>query len=63
MVLIAYCVNVILHLIIAELSYNNGGVQLVKSFEGELFHGKNEADLQLECIYCLWAGNYDRCQR
>ena len=32
--------NVILHLIIAELSYNNGGVQLVKSFEGELFHGK-----------------------
>jgi len=34
MVLIAYCVNVILHLIIAELSYNNGGVQLVKSFEG-----------------------------
>ena len=40
MVLIAYCVNVILHLIIAELSYNNGGVQLVKSFEGGLFHGK-----------------------
>ena len=36
----AYIVNVILHLIIAELSYNNGGVQLVKSFEGELFHGK-----------------------
>ena len=40
MVLIAYTVNVILHLIIAELSLNNGGVQLVKSFEGELFHGK-----------------------
>lgn len=39
MVLLAYVVNVILHLIIAELSYNNGGVQLVKSFEGELFHG------------------------
>ena len=35
----AYIINVILHLIIAELSYNNGGVQLVKSFEGELFHG------------------------
>ena len=29
----------ILHLIIAELSYNNGGAQLVKSFEGELFQG------------------------
>lgn len=39
MVALAYAVNVILHLIIAELSYNNGGVQLVKSFEGELFHG------------------------
>lgn len=39
MVALAYIVNVILHLIIAELSYNNGGAQLVKSFEGELFHG------------------------
>lgn len=39
MVLLAYVINVILHLIIAELSYNNGGVQLVKSFEGELFTG------------------------
>ena len=40
MVALSYVVNVILHLIIAELSYNNSGVQLVKSFEGELFHGK-----------------------
>ena len=40
MVVAAYIINVILHLIIAELSYNNGGVQLVKSFEGELFKGK-----------------------
>lgn len=40
MVVVAYFVNVILHLIIAELSYNNGGAQLVKSFEGELFHGQ-----------------------
>ncbi len=40
MVLVAYIINVILHLIIAELSYNNGGAQLVKSFEGELFQGK-----------------------
>ena len=39
MVGLAYIINVILHLIIAELSYNNGGAQLVKSFEGELFHG------------------------
>ncbi len=33
MVAIAYIVNVILHLIIAELSYNNGGVQLVKALK------------------------------
>ena len=39
MVGLAYIVNVILHLIIAELSYNNGGLQLVKSFESELFAG------------------------
>ena len=39
MVGLAYIINVILHLIIAELSYNNGGAQLVKSFEGEQFHG------------------------
>lgn len=37
---LAYIVNVILHLLIAELSYNNGGRQLVKSFERELFQGK-----------------------
>lgn len=42
MMALAYIVNVILHLIIAELSYNNGGMQLVKSFEGELFTGKHQ---------------------
>lgn len=40
MVLVGYVINIIMHLIIAELSYNNGGVQLVKSFENELFTGK-----------------------
>ena len=40
MVALAYIVNVILHLIIAELTYNNGGRQLVMSVESELFHGK-----------------------
>jgi amino acid permease len=39
-VFLAYFINVILHLLIAELSYNNGGVQLVKSFEGDLFTGR-----------------------
>jgi len=40
MVVLGYIINVIMHLIIAELSYNNGGVQLVKSFENELFTGR-----------------------
>ncbi|WP_312372552.1 amino acid permease [Lachnoclostridium sp.] len=55
MVFLAYCVNVILHLIIAELSYNNGGVQLVKSFEGELFHGKAKKIFSwiMFCVYGL----------
>jgi amino acid permease len=38
----AYAVNVILHLIIAEFSLNNGGKQLVKCFEGELFRGRGK---------------------
>ncbi len=42
MVIFAYFINVVLHLLIAELSYNNGGVQLVKSFEGELFKGESK---------------------
>ena len=60
MVAIAYIVNVILHLIIAELSYNNGGVQLVKSFEGELFYWQDEKGVQLDNVYSIWIGYYDR---
>lgn len=36
-VVVIYCVNLLLHLMIAELSYNNGGAQFVKCFENELF--------------------------
>ena len=35
-----YLFNLVLHLIIAELSYNNGGAQFVSCFEAELFGGK-----------------------
>jgi amino acid permease len=42
MIVLAYLINVLLHLLIAELSYNNGGLQLVKSFEGELFRGRGK---------------------
>ena len=37
---IAYAVNLVMHLMIAELSLNNGGKQFVKCFEVELFKGR-----------------------
>lgn len=37
---IAYAINLVMHLMIAELSLNNGGQQFVKCFEVELFRGK-----------------------
>lgn len=39
-VLLAYAMNLLLHLMIAELSCNNGGAQFVRCFEIELFRGK-----------------------
>lgn len=38
--LFGYAVALVLHLIIAELSYNNNGAQFVKCFDAELFSGK-----------------------
>ena len=38
--LITYLFNLLLHLIIAELSYNNGGAQFISCFNRELFSGK-----------------------
>lgn len=37
---ICYAANLLLHLLIAELSCNNGGAQFVSCFENELFVGK-----------------------
>lgn len=37
---LAYVINLILHFMIAELSYNNNGAQFIKCFEKELFAGK-----------------------
>ncbi len=36
----AYCINLVMHFMIAELSYNNNGAQFIKCFETELFTGK-----------------------
>ncbi|MCR5097872.1 MAG: hypothetical protein K6B14_02870 [Lachnospiraceae bacterium] len=37
---LAYAVNLIMHFMIAELSYNNDGAQFIACFEKELFTGK-----------------------
>lgn len=37
---LCYLFNLVLHLIIAELSYNNGGAQFISCFDAELFSGK-----------------------
>ena len=37
---LCYAFNLVLHLIIAELSYNNGGAQFIACFDRELFAGK-----------------------
>lgn len=39
-VLLSYLFNVVLHLIIAELSYNNNGAQFVRCLDAELFSGR-----------------------
>lgn len=39
-IVVAYCINLLMHLMIAELSYNNDGAQFVACFEKELFTGK-----------------------
>ena len=39
-VVICYLINLLMHLMIAELSYNNGGLQFIKCIEAELFKGK-----------------------
>lgn len=38
-IVLCYGVNLLMHLMIAELSYNNNGAQFIKCIEGELFTG------------------------
>ena len=38
--LLAYGINLIMHLMIAELSYHNGGAQFITCLDRDLFHGK-----------------------
>lgn len=39
-IVLCYAVNLVMHFMIAELSYNNGGAQFIKCFENELFTGR-----------------------
>ena len=39
-ILLVYGINLVMHFMIAELSYNNGGAQFIKCFEKELFVGR-----------------------
>lgn len=39
-VALIYGINLVMHFMIAELSYNNGGAQFIKCFEKELFVGR-----------------------
>lgn len=44
---VAYCMNLLLHFMIAELSLNSNGAQFIKCFENELFVGK----LKMACTW------------
>ena len=39
-IIAAYLINLLMHFMIAELSYNNDGAQFIRCFENELFRGK-----------------------
>ena len=45
-----YGINLLLHFMIAELSYHNGGAQFIKCFENELFVGRLKKILTWRCV-------------
>lgn len=47
---LVYGINLVLHLMIAELSYNNNGAQFIKCIEKELFRGKAGKVLAWVCF-------------
>ncbi|MCR5153266.1 MAG: hypothetical protein K6B75_00310, partial [Lachnospiraceae bacterium] len=40
LLIVCYLINLVMHLMIAELSCNNGGAQFLKCIEAELFKGR-----------------------
>ena len=50
---LVYIINLLLHLMISELSLNNGGAQFIKCIEGELFTGKAKKIITWICFIFL----------
>ena len=49
-VLAAYLINLVLHFMIAELSYNNNGAQFIKCFEKGIYSLPNEESI-MDSLY------------
>lgn len=50
---IAFSINLLMHYMIAELSYNNDGLQFIKCLERELFVGKFKQLISYSCFILL----------
>lgn len=50
---LVYAINLLMHLMIAELSYNNGGLQFIKCLERELFVGQFKLVISYTCFALL----------
>lgn len=50
---LVYAINLLMHLMIAELSHNNGGLQFIKCLERELFVGRFKAVISFVCFALL----------
>lgn len=52
-VALVYTINLLMHFMVAELSYNNGGLQFIKCLERELFVGKFRVPISFFCFALL----------
>ena len=50
---LVYCINLLLRLMIAELSLHNGGAQFIKCFENDLFIGRGRRPLTFAAFVLL----------
>lgn len=50
---VAYTINLLMHYMVADLSYNNGGAQFIKCLERELFVGRFKKVISYACFTLL----------